>query len=41
MHERKCGCMGRWIAYGVVRLGMGLSGYGSGEWFPRRLVRKR
>ena len=29
-----------WIAYGVVRLGMGLLGYGSGEWFPRRPARK-
>ena len=25
-----------WIAYGVVRLGMGLMGYGGDEWFPRR-----
>jgi len=25
-----------WIAYGVVRLGMGLMGYGGNEWFPRR-----
>jgi cardiolipin synthase A/B len=25
-----------WIAYGVVRLAMGLLGYGGGEWFPRR-----
>lgn len=25
-----------WIAYGVVRLGMGLLGYGGDEWFPRR-----
>jgi cardiolipin synthase A/B len=30
-----------WIAYGVVRLGMGLLGYGSGEWFPRRPARPR
>jgi hypothetical protein len=25
-----------WIAYGIVRLGMGLLGYGGNEWFPRR-----
>ncbi|HQR10657.1 MAG TPA: cardiolipin synthase ClsB [Casimicrobiaceae bacterium] len=25
-----------WIAYGVVRVGMGLMGYGGNEWFPRR-----
>jgi cardiolipin synthase len=30
-----------WMAYGMVRLGMGLIGYGSGEWFPRRPARKR
>ena len=33
-----------WIAYGVVRLGMGLLGYGGDEWFPRRrrpVVRSR
>jgi len=28
-----------WIAYGVVRLGMGLLGYGGNEWFPRRRSR--
>jgi cardiolipin synthase len=28
-----------WIAYGVVRLGMGLLGYGGDEWFPRRRPR--
>jgi cardiolipin synthase len=25
-----------WIAYGIVRVGMGLLGYGGNEWFPRR-----
>ena len=25
-----------WIAYGIVRLAMGLVGYGGEEWFPRR-----
>ena len=25
-----------WIAYGIVRLGMGFLGYGGEEWFPRR-----
>jgi cardiolipin synthase len=25
-----------WIAYGVVRVGMGVLGYGGQEWFPRR-----
>jgi len=25
-----------WIAYGIVRFGMGLLGYGGDEWFPRR-----
>jgi cardiolipin synthase len=25
-----------WIAYGIVRVGMGLMGYGGDEWFPRR-----
>jgi cardiolipin synthase len=32
-----------WIAYGVVRLGMGLLGYGGDEWFrrPRRRPRER
>jgi cardiolipin synthase len=28
-----------WIAYGVVRLGMGLMGYGGDEWFRRRRAR--
>ena len=30
-----------WIAYGVVRAGMGLLGYGGHEWFPRRRARER
>ena len=25
-----------WVAYGIVRLAMGLLGYGGNEWFPRR-----
>jgi cardiolipin synthase len=25
-----------WIAYGIVRIGMGVMGYGGDEWFPRR-----
>ena len=25
-----------WIAYGIVRIGMGVMGYGGNEWFPRR-----
>jgi cardiolipin synthase A/B len=25
-----------WIAYGIVRVAMGLLGYGGNEWFPRR-----
>ena len=25
-----------WMAYGIVRFGMGLLGYGGDEWFPRR-----
>ena len=25
-----------WMAYGIVRVGMGLLGYGGDEWFPRR-----
>ncbi|MEO8347240.1 MAG: cardiolipin synthase ClsB [Betaproteobacteria bacterium] len=25
-----------WVAYGIVRVGMGLMGYGGNEWFPRR-----
>lgn len=25
-----------WIAYGIVRVGMGVLGYGGNEWFPRR-----
>jgi hypothetical protein len=25
-----------WLAYGVVRVAMGLLGYGGNEWFPRR-----
>jgi cardiolipin synthase len=25
-----------WVAYGIVRLAMGLMGYGGNEWFPRR-----
>jgi hypothetical protein len=25
-----------WIAYGIVRLAMGLVGYGGNEWFSRR-----
>ena len=25
-----------WLAYGIVRFGMGLLGYGGDEWFPRR-----
>jgi hypothetical protein len=25
-----------WIAYGVVRVGMGVLGYGGNEWFPRK-----
>ena len=28
-----------WMAYGIVRFGMGLLGYGGEEWFPRRRVR--
>jgi cardiolipin synthase len=24
-----------WIAYGIVRIGMGVMGYGGNEWFPR------
>ncbi len=28
-----------WIAYGIVRVGMGLMGYGGNEWFPRRRSR--
>jgi cardiolipin synthase len=30
-----------WIAYGVVRVAMGLLGYGGHEWFPRRRARVR
>jgi cardiolipin synthase len=30
-----------WIAYGVVRLGMGLLGYGGDEWFRGRAARRR
>ena len=30
-----------WIAYGVVRVGMGVLGYGGHEWFPRRRARVR
>jgi cardiolipin synthase len=29
-----------WVAYGVVRVGMGLMGYGANEWFPRRRPRQ-
>jgi cardiolipin synthase A/B len=29
-----------WIAYGIVRVGMGVLGYGGNEWFPRRRRRK-
>jgi cardiolipin synthase len=25
-----------WIAYGIVRVGMGVLGYGGNEWFPRK-----
>jgi cardiolipin synthase len=25
-----------WIAYGIVRIGMGVMGYGGNEWFPRK-----
>ena len=25
-----------WVAYGIVRIGMGVMGYGGDEWFPRR-----
>jgi cardiolipin synthase A/B len=25
-----------WLAYGIVRIGMGVMGYGGNEWFPRR-----
>ena len=28
-----------WMAYGIVRVGMGLLGYGGNEWFPRRPAR--
>jgi cardiolipin synthase len=28
-----------WIAYGVVRLGMGILGYGGNEWFSRKKAR--
>jgi hypothetical protein len=30
-----------WIAYGVVRLGMGLLGYAGTDRFPRKPVRQR
>jgi hypothetical protein len=30
-----------WLAYGMVRLGMGLLGYGGQEFFPRRRKRAR
>jgi hypothetical protein len=30
-----------WMAYGVVRLGMGLLGYGGNEWFRGRRRRHR
>ncbi len=30
-----------WIAYGIVRVGMGLLGYGGNEWFPRRQAKPR
>ena len=25
-----------WVAYGIVRIGMGVLGYGGNEWFPRK-----
>jgi cardiolipin synthase len=28
-----------WIAYGIVRIGMGVMGYGGNEWFPRKASR--
>ena len=28
-----------WIAYGIVRVGMGVMGYGGNEWFPRNSSR--
>jgi cardiolipin synthase len=30
-----------WIAYGIVRVAMGLLGYGGDEWFPRRARAER
>jgi cardiolipin synthase len=30
-----------WIAYGIVRVGMGVLGYGGNEWFPRKRRRDR
>ena len=30
-----------WIAYGIVRVGMGLLGYGGEEWFPKRARARR
>ncbi len=29
-----------WIAYAIVRVGMGVLGYGGNEWFPRRRARR-
>lgn len=30
-----------WMAYGIVRVGMGVLGYGGNEWFPRRKRRNQ
>ena len=30
-----------WIAYGIVRVVMGLLGYGGDEWWRARLARRR